>query len=127
LSLKKETCSGYAALGFTKHLMGNLDEAIDSYHQALGCKPEDPFSTEMLNKALTEALNSFCPFSIEDENTIPNHPHVIPVGHSLASRFGSGTVGNDQSFRSKDNAGMNIRGDDGANLSMESDVDMSVA
>lgn len=107
--------------------MGNLDEAIDSYHQALGCKPEDPFSTEMLNKALSEALNSFCPFSIEDENTIPNQQHVIPVGHSVASRFGSGTVGNDQSFRSKDNTSVSMMGDDNANLSMESDVDMSVA
>jgi hypothetical protein len=107
--------------------MGSLDEAIDCYHQALGCKPEDPFSTEMLNKALSEALISFSPFSIEDENTIPNQQHVLPMGHDVASRFGSGTFGNDQSFRCKDNSSMSMVGDQSTNLSMESDVDMSAA
>ena len=106
--------------------MGHLDEAIDLYHQALGCKPEDPFSTEMLNKALSEALSSFGTVRFEDENTIPNQRKLQLLGHNMATRSnGSGTVGNDPSFRNKDDTGTSMLSDDGANLSMESDVDMS--
>jgi hypothetical protein len=35
----------------------DLDGAIEYYHQALSCKPDNPFSTEMLNRALREALS----------------------------------------------------------------------
>ena len=46
----------YAALGFAKHLGGNIDGAIGSYHEALSRKPEDPFTSEMLTRALSEAV-----------------------------------------------------------------------
>lgn len=49
--------STYAALGFTMHLTRNLDEAIPLYHQALGLKADDAFSTEMLQRALQEQLD----------------------------------------------------------------------
>jgi anaphase-promoting complex subunit 6 len=49
--------SAYSALGFTKHLVDDSDGAIVCYHQALSCKPDDPFSTEMLNRALRETLS----------------------------------------------------------------------
>jgi hypothetical protein len=49
--------SSYAALAFTKHLIGDLDGAIDYYHQSLSRKPDDPFASEMLNRALQDALN----------------------------------------------------------------------
>ena len=39
------------------HLVGDLDGAIDFYHQSLSRKPDDPFASEMLNRALTDALN----------------------------------------------------------------------
>lgn len=45
-----------SALGFARHLSGDIDGAIDSYHEALSRKPDDPFSTEMLNRALSEAI-----------------------------------------------------------------------
>jgi hypothetical protein len=35
-----------------------LDSAISFYHQALALKPEDPFSTEMLNHALYDQISS---------------------------------------------------------------------
>eukprot|EP00873_Tetraselmis_striata_P027901 jgi/Tetstr1/448165/TSEL_035456.t1 len=44
----------YAAIGYTNHLMGNLTEAIDNYHIALGSRPEDTFTAEMLTVALHE-------------------------------------------------------------------------
>jgi hypothetical protein len=37
--------------------MGDLDGAIDYYHQSLSRKADDPFSSEMLNRALHDALN----------------------------------------------------------------------
>ena len=58
VALCPEKFSTYAALAFTYHLVPDLDKAIDYYHQALSCKPDDPFSTEMLNRALREALTS---------------------------------------------------------------------
>lgn len=48
--------AAYAALGFARHLSGDVDGAIDSYHEALSRKPDDPFSSEMLNRALAEAI-----------------------------------------------------------------------
>lgn len=107
--------------------MGNLDEAIQSYHQALGCKPEDPFSTEMLNKALQESLSTT--FVSPDENTIPKHHSLnLKKGRNSSYRFGNeSSIEQDQSFVRKDRTGTSMMSDDGTNLSMESDVDMSLA
>ncbi|KAL9190673.1 hypothetical protein ACHAXT_000379 [Thalassiosira profunda] len=55
-SLNPGNYAAYAALGFAKHLGGDVDGAIDSYHEALGRKPEDPFASEMLARALAEAV-----------------------------------------------------------------------
>jgi hypothetical protein len=52
----KGNAAAYAALGFARHLSGDIDSAIDSYHEALSRKPDDPFSSEMLNRALAEAV-----------------------------------------------------------------------
>jgi anaphase-promoting complex subunit 6 len=46
------------ARGFTLHLMGDLDAALESYHQALASKVDDAFGAEMLNRALQEALDT---------------------------------------------------------------------
>jgi tetratricopeptide (TPR) repeat protein len=48
--------STYSALGLTKHLNGDVDGAIDLYHKALCYRPDDSFSTEMLKRALEEAM-----------------------------------------------------------------------
>ncbi|KAL0042944.1 hypothetical protein WJX79_004643 [Trebouxia sp. C0005] len=44
----------YAALGFTRHLKGDLQQAIEDYHKALGLRPEDTFTAEMLAIALQD-------------------------------------------------------------------------
>ena len=54
VALAPEKASTYAAVAFTKHLVHDLDAAIDYYHQALSLKSDDPFSTEMLQRALQE-------------------------------------------------------------------------
>jgi anaphase-promoting complex subunit 6 len=54
----KESASAYANLAFCHHLMGDYDQAIDTYHQSLSKNPEDPFCSEMLHRCLTDALES---------------------------------------------------------------------
>jgi tetratricopeptide (TPR) repeat protein len=66
----KESSSGYSALAFCLHLQAMsipisrrdeanvlLHQAIDTYHQSLAKKPDDAFSSEMLAKALGDALD----------------------------------------------------------------------
>jgi len=38
-------------------LLGRLEEAVEHYHNALGLKPEDTFSHEMIYKALEESYS----------------------------------------------------------------------
>lgn len=56
LALSPRNPSTYTALGFTYHLMGELDVAIEYYHKSLGLKPEDAFADEMLKRALAEVF-----------------------------------------------------------------------
>jgi tetratricopeptide (TPR) repeat protein len=76
VSLCPERFSTYSALAFTQHLMGNVDTAINYYHQALSCKPDDAFSTEMLNRALEEALTI---------NTLTNATNLSHYHHPSAT------------------------------------------
>lgn len=59
---------GYSALGFTHHLLGNMDDAIEQYHLALSRKPDDTFASEMLYRALQEAIQ--LPNENENENSL---------------------------------------------------------
>ena len=54
LEYNPKEASIYAALALTYHLKGCIEEAIENYHNALGLKPEDMFSSEMLEKVLEE-------------------------------------------------------------------------
>lgn len=76
----------HAALGFSKHLMGDIDGAIESYHQSLSIKPDDAFTNEMLNRALQESLMNPITFSVTEERAAVN---------TTASRlsFGSSRAG----------------------------------
>ena len=56
LSMSPKSASNYSALGFVFQLMNQLDNAIQMYHEALSLKPQDGFATEMLNRAMQEAL-----------------------------------------------------------------------
>lgn len=108
--------------------MGDLDGAIDLYHQALSCKPDDPFSSEMLNKALQEALSS--PFQ---PTQVTSRRVLVPLGQTSATTTSS------KMSKSQDwpkHGGIDGRAagrksmvnDDVVNLSNEStDMDMSMA
>ena len=63
------SASAYAAFGYTLHLSGDIDSAIESYHQSLSRKPDDPFASEMLARAMEEAVTA-CP--APDADLLPN-------------------------------------------------------
>ena len=90
----KESASAYSALGYCLHLQSMaistraftvkrkqrssnkadrdrsnrlLHKAIDSYHQSLAKKPDDPFASEMLQKALGDALEQTDFFLNDDD------------------------------------------------------------
>lgn len=122
-------------------MTGDLDGAIELYHQALSRKPDDPFSSDMLNRALEEALssvdiageeaggNSF--MSGSSDLLSPHQPRdkpssfLSPDGMSTASsilRSGSSR----HNGRRRDMS-TSMATDDGSNLSFASgDVDMSM-
>lgn len=54
LVLVPNKASTFSAVGFVHSLMGNLSEAIDYFHKALGIQREDTFSVHMLQETLKE-------------------------------------------------------------------------
>ncbi|KDO34633.1 hypothetical protein SPRG_00695 [Saprolegnia parasitica CBS 223.65] len=58
LSLCPRKASTHFALGFTYHLGGRLDEAIQCYHTALSYDPEDPIAIQTLDDALQDLFAS---------------------------------------------------------------------
>ena len=63
--------STYTALGYTCHLQGDYDKAIEHYHQALGLRPSDTFASEMLRRALEDAIEMgdawMAPYPVDDQ------------------------------------------------------------
>jgi tetratricopeptide (TPR) repeat protein len=57
-SLRPDKYSTYSALAFTYQLMGDTSTAVEYYHQALSVQADDPFSTEMMNRALQDAIST---------------------------------------------------------------------
>lgn len=119
--------STYAALGFTKHLMDDTDGAIESYHQALSCKADDPFSTEMLNRALQDDMNKCLRIEDEAEN---GENEVVNRRISISQKPPRGSTGKGSTPGSLLSPGesstwSSVKDDSMISEDMESDVDMS--
>jgi len=52
LELDPKNFTTLSAIGFTWHLQGRLDEAIDFYHKALMIAPDDQFTTQAIHRAI---------------------------------------------------------------------------
>lgn len=96
--------------------MGDVDKAIDLYHQALSRKPDDPFSSEMLNRALQEALSSKL---ILTETTNVHDPLSRVVGkpkegEGLANQPTVAGASNNNEWARRD---VSMMSEDGMNLS----------
>lgn len=138
------SASCFSALAFTKHLSGDIDGAIELYHQALSRKPDDPLSTEMLNRALKESLA----VTVEAEDSQMTESFATtPADADQTSRdrrmftpsFNFGTPNNSASWsartgaaaRSASRRGLDLSldtTDDNPDLSLDSDdADMSMS
>ena len=115
VTLCPEKYSTYSALAFTKHLMGDIDNAISFYHKALGLKPDDPFCTDMLSRAFHDQVTT--PQDIFNIGLLPASKATATPLMTTDSRFLS--TPNVFSGRKKDG---NITAED-----MDLDLDMSVA
>ncbi|EJK64632.1 hypothetical protein THAOC_14615 [Thalassiosira oceanica] len=97
-SLDPGSHAGYSALGLARHLDGDLDGAIDSYHEALSRKPEDPFTSEMLQRALAEVVTY--PPAMEGllggvGGAVPGGVRAGGIGSSILGPAATGRVGDD--------------------------------
>ena len=54
LALNPGCADTHAHIGFTLHVSGCFDEAIDSYHRALTLQPNNVFCADMLTRALSD-------------------------------------------------------------------------
>ncbi len=88
--------AAHAALGFSKHLGGDVDGAIDSYHEALSRKPEDAFTSEMLLRALSEAVTY--PPSLAMLSSLHSGEEVNSggVGSSILKKIEDGSADNER-------------------------------
>ena len=115
------------------HLVGDLDGAIDLYHQSLSRKPDDPFASEMLNRALTDALNG--KLFLESPNPQFNPPIPSPAfGSSIIttnkhSNNAAASMPPPPAQAPQQNQSMNessMMTDEGISMDSGEDVDMSV-
>lgn len=70
LLLSPQSAGIYSAIAYVHALNGELEEAVDYFHRALGLKRDDMFSTTMLNYVI-EQLS-------EDQEPYPGCPDDIP-------------------------------------------------
>lgn len=125
-SFVQDNASSYSALGFTKHLMGDLDGAIDYYHQSLSRKPDDPFSSEMLNRALQDALNGKLFLTDAPALQVGGGSGRKDLNLDLSSARATLNLSSPAPTNSS-NMQQSMMTDDGLSLSVESgDVDMSM-
>jgi len=90
LEISPRVASTYSALGFTQHLRGDLNAAIELYHQSLSLKSDDTFTCEMLTEALKDALEQ-----AEDPTVLPGHTSDFSqplMGGQFASTHGSSSL-----------------------------------
>ena len=118
----QESASTLSALAFCKHLQGDLDGAIDAYHQSLSRKPDNPFCSEMLQRALSDAL--------EDGMYLGEEPHrddATTIGAASTPRNSAAQMAVLPSATTPAGDQSSLWTEDGLSISVEShtsDVDM---
>lgn len=57
-----QTASTYSAIAYVHSLLGNLMDAVNWFHKALGLRRDDTFSTTMLNYVLEYLADDEIPY-----------------------------------------------------------------
>lgn len=87
LLLSPRNASIYSAIGFVHSLIGNIEEAVDWFHKALGLDRGDTFSSTMLNYLIEELADERPPFA----GAPIDIPKFIPKEDSRLSSLGDET------------------------------------
>ncbi|KAJ8578656.1 hypothetical protein ON010_g548 [Phytophthora cinnamomi] len=97
-----------AALGFTYHMKGNLEQAIENYHSALAYAPEDTLAGSMITVAFEESLSggpgSFPEFAEPAPKDAPKTSGLTPMSAALTARRSLGLNDNTQLTRRLDHS-----------------------
>jgi len=67
--------STYSSIGYVYSLTNDLTSAVEYFHQALGLRRDDTFSTNMLNEVVERLMSEVDPF--------PDYPQQIPRFETL--------------------------------------------
>ncbi|KMQ88903.1 cell division cycle protein 16-like protein [Lasius niger] len=89
--------STYSSIGFIHALMGNIQEAVDAFHRALGLRRDDTFTATMLGYVMEQLIDEAPPY--------PDAPAEIPKYKSEDSEVrpeNSSNVGNSSSSQEID-------------------------
>ena len=90
IALCPDKCSGYSAYAFACQLMGKSSKAVEYYHQALSCKPDDNFATEMLGRALSSYTSiGNKPTSAENSDLSLDNPTAHRLSFPTATPVGT--------------------------------------
>lgn len=54
--------STYSSIGFIHALMGNIQEAVDAFHRALGLRRDDTFTATMLGYVMEQLIDEAPPY-----------------------------------------------------------------
>jgi len=54
--------STYSSMGFIYALMGNIQEAVDAFHRALGLRRDDTFTATMLGYVMEQLVDEAPPY-----------------------------------------------------------------
>lgn len=102
--------STYSSIGFVMSLTNDLSGAVEYFHRALSLRPEDTFSTTMLNEVIERHMSEIDPF--------PDYPDQIP-------RFGplGGTSGVENS--TADDLNLNTSSEMGNDSSLQGNISTS--
>ena len=103
ISARSAGSSNFHAFGRSHHLRGDVDLAIELYHQSLSLKPDDTFTSEMLTQALKDTIDE--PLSLLGAPVAPiaglgrdgKAASAIRKGLGMPSRVGEGTISMDTS------------------------------
>ncbi|TDH68656.1 hypothetical protein CCR75_007478 [Bremia lactucae] len=126
--------STLAALGFTNHMKGNLEQAIECYHAALAYAPEDTLAGSMITVAFEESMSrgieSYPEFADSPPKNIPKTSGLTPLrvrrstGNDRNSRLSRGL---DQSYSSLERSRQSLAcssldfSDDGSMMNVDDD------
>ena len=62
--------STFSSIGYVHALKGDLIEAVEAFHKALGIRRDDTFSTTMLNQVMESMLQEEPPYAGKFEASI---------------------------------------------------------